>query len=102
MARRRGASGPPPKLVKQLGEQVIALTTRKRGRVFPLLTEAQPQWVFAPKPGRGSHSRKPPVVRDNIVELLGDRPRVELFAREHPPGWNAWGDEIWPGDTDSP
>lgn len=89
-----GASGPRPKLVKQLGEVVIALTTRKRGRVFPLLTESQSQWVFAPKPKRGDHSRKPPVVRDRIVELLGDRPRVELFARDEAPGWNAWGDEL--------
>lgn len=88
-----GASGPRPKLVKQLGEDVLALTTRRRGRVFPLLTEAQEQWVYAPKPPRGQHSRKPPVVRDRIVELLGDRPRVELFARETAPGWNSWGDE---------
>jgi len=89
-----GASGPRPKLIKQLGEVVIALTTRKRGRVFPLLTEAQTQWVFAPKPRRGEHSRKPPIVRSSIVELLGDRPRIELFARDRVKGWDAWGDEV--------
>lgn len=89
-----GASGPRPRLVKQLGEDVIALTTRKRGRVFPVLTEAQVQWIFSPKPRRGEHSRKPAVVRDKIVELLGDRKRVELFAREVVPGWSAWGDEV--------
>jgi N6-adenosine-specific RNA methylase IME4 len=99
-----GASGPRPKLVKQLGEFVIALTTRKRGRVFPLLTEAQVQWVedgtmpteevYAPKPPRGSHSRKPAIVRDKIVELVGDRSRVEIFARDEHPGWNAMGDEL--------
>lgn len=89
-----GASGPRPRLVKQLGEDVIALTTRKRGRVFPLLTESHVQWVFAPKPARGEHSRKPPIVRDRIVELLGDRPRIELFARGAPvPGWDGHGDE---------
>ena len=88
-----GASGPRPKLVKQLGEAVIALTTSKRGRTFKLLTESQVQWVFAPKPARGEHSRKPAIVRDRIVELLGDRPRIELFARERVPGWDGFGDE---------
>jgi N6-adenosine-specific RNA methylase IME4 len=40
------------------------------------------------------HSRKPPEVRERIVELLGPLPRLELFAREVPPGWDAWGNEI--------
>lgn len=39
------------------------------------------------------HSQKPPEVRDKIVELMGDLPRIELFAREAAPGWDAWGDE---------
>jgi N6-adenosine-specific RNA methylase IME4 len=90
-----GASGPRAKLVKPLTESVLALTTRKRGRVFPLLTEAQVQTVFAPKPRRGEHSRKPAKVRSNIVELLGDhRSKAELFAREEFEGWNAFGDEL--------
>lgn len=88
-----GASGPRPRLVKQLGEFVVALTTRARGRVFPLLTQSQVQWVFAPKPRKGEHSRKPPVVRERIVELLGDRSRVELFATGAAQGWNRWGDQ---------
>jgi len=37
------------------------------------------------------HSRKPDEVRDRIVELLGDRPRIELFARDPAPGWDCWG-----------
>jgi N6-adenosine-specific RNA methylase IME4 len=89
------ASGPRPKLVKPVhSEQVIALTTQKRGRVFPLLTEAQEQLIRAPKPPKGSHSRKPAVTRDRIVALVGDRPRVELFAREEIERWNAMGDEL--------
>lgn len=43
---------------------------------------------------RGRHSAKPPEVRDRIVELFGDVPRVELFARERVPGWDAWGNEV--------
>lgn len=40
------------------------------------------------------HSRKPQLVRDRIVELMGDLPRVELFAREAPQGWDVWGNEV--------
>jgi hypothetical protein len=29
-----------------------------------------------------------------IVDLLGDVPRIELFARKRVPGWDAWGNEI--------
>lgn len=48
------------------------------------------QIVHAPV---GKHSAKPPEVRERIVQLMGDLPRVELFAREQTPGWTAWGDE---------
>jgi len=37
------------------------------------------------------HSKKPDIVRDKIIELLGDRPRIELFARQRCRGWDAWG-----------
>ena len=40
------------------------------------------------------HSKKPDEVRDRIVELCGDLPRIELFARQRFDGWNAWGNEI--------
>ena len=40
------------------------------------------------------HSRKPDIVRDKIVELMGDLPRIELFAREKVPGWDSIGFEI--------
>lgn len=40
------------------------------------------------------HSRKPAEARDRIVELMGDLPRIELFAREAAPGWDSWGNEV--------
>jgi len=40
------------------------------------------------------HSRKPDCVRDRIVELCGDLPRIELFARQKTDGWDAWGNEV--------
>lgn len=39
------------------------------------------------------HSRKPEIVRENIVRLCGDLPRVELFARQQTDGWDCWGNE---------
>lgn len=40
------------------------------------------------------HSKKPPIVRKKIIELVGDLPRIELFARERIDGWDAWGNEV--------
>ena len=40
------------------------------------------------------HSKKPDETRKRIVELCGDVPRIELFARQSMPGWDCWGDEI--------
>jgi len=43
---------------------------------------------------RSAHSKKPDEVRKRIVELMGDLPRIELFARDHIQGWDVWGDEV--------
>lgn len=40
------------------------------------------------------HSKKPNVVKDRIVQLVGDLPRVELFARQPTEGWHIWGNEV--------
>ena len=40
------------------------------------------------------HSRKPDEARDRLVQLMGDIPRAELFARESAPGWDCWGNEV--------
>ena len=40
------------------------------------------------------HSRKPDEVRDKIVQLCGDIPRIELFARQKHNGWDVWGNEV--------
>ena len=41
-----------------------------------------------------THSKKPDVVRERIVELVGDIPRIELFARKQYEGWVCLGNEI--------
>lgn len=43
---------------------------------------------------RGEHSKKPDEARKRIVELMGDLPRVELFAREKNEGWDSLGNAI--------
>jgi len=49
------------------------------------------------------HSKKPPIIRNKIVNLFGDLPRIELFARppkdrlfedESYKGWDLWGNEV--------
>lgn len=40
------------------------------------------------------HSEKPNEVRERIVQLLGDIPRIELFARQQVDGWDCWGNEV--------
>ena len=43
-----------------------------------------------------AHSKKPDEARAKIISLMGDLPRVELFARQTPPGWAVWGNEVTP------
>ena len=73
--------------------------TRANAEVCLLATKGKPKRISASVrqiiesvPER--HSKKPDVVRDKIVELCGDLPRIELFARERAEGWSAWGLEI--------
>jgi N6-adenosine-specific RNA methylase IME4 len=40
------------------------------------------------------HSKKPDIVREKIVKLVGDLPRIELFARQKAEGWDCWGNEL--------
>lgn len=49
------------------------------------------QFIAAPV---REHSRKPDEARHRLVELMGDVPRLELFARQATPGWDVWGNEV--------
>lgn len=40
------------------------------------------------------HSRKPDEARERIKDLVGDRPKIELFARQTVDGWDCWGNEV--------
>lgn len=62
-----------------------------RGRPLPRASCGVGSLIEAP---RGRHSAKPSCVREDIVTLFGDRPRVELFAREACSGWTSLGYDI--------
>ena len=78
--------------------------TRANAEVCLLATKGQPKRIsksvrqLIVSPIR-RHSQKPGEARERIVELMGDLPRVELFAREKAEGWAAWGNEV---DSDIP
>jgi len=73
--------------------------TRGNAEVCLFATKGKPtrvnnsisQLIFAPVT---KHSRKPPEVRAEIVNLLGDIPRIELFARQKVEGWDSIGFDI--------
>lgn len=73
--------------------------TRSNPEICLLATRGHPKRISARVHSvidtpAGRHSAKPHEARERIVELMGDVPRIELFAREKVPGWDAWGDEV--------
>jgi N6-adenosine-specific RNA methylase IME4 len=40
------------------------------------------------------HSKKPIETRDRIIRLVGDLPRLEMFARQAPIGWDVYGNQV--------
>ncbi len=42
----------------------------------------------------GRHSAKPDEFRDACESLMGDVPRLEMFARKRSPGWSVFGNEV--------
>lgn len=73
--------------------------TRQNAEICLLCTKGRPKRKSAKvrqiiyEPIR-QHSRKPDETRERIVELCGDIPRIELFARQECDGWDCWGDEV--------
>jgi len=79
--------------------EICLLATK--GQDYPRrINKGIQQIIIEPK---REHSRKPDIARERIVKLMGDLPRIELFARkpegqlfDNPSfeGWDLWGDEI--------
>ena len=78
----------------------LGFWTRGNAEVCLLATRGHPkrqtanvhQFIISPV---REHSRKEEA-SEKIVALMGDLPRVELFARQSPPGWDVWGNEVEP------
>lgn len=62
----------------------------KRGKGLPVLRHNIRKEFFSTV---REHSRKPDEVSQWIVDLYGDVPRLEMFARTKRQGWDAWGNE---------
>jgi len=43
---------------------------------------------------RTLHSKKPDIVREEIVKLMGNSSKLELFARQTTIGWDVFGNEV--------
>ena len=79
----------------------LGFWTRGNAEICLLATRGHPkrqaadvhQFIISPIE---AHSKKPDETRDKIISLMGDLPRVELFARQTPPGWDVWGNEVEP------
>jgi N6-adenosine-specific RNA methylase IME4 len=61
-----------------------------RGNGYTRINQDVEQVLHAPL---REHSRKPDEIAERIVRLVGDVPRIELFARKSRPGWYVWGDQ---------
>ena len=73
--------------------------TRANAEVCLLATKGKPKRINAGirqiiESVPEKHSKKPNIVRDKIVELWGDLPRIERFARNKTDNWDSWGNEV--------
>ena len=71
--------------------RVEILLVGTRGTVSEPKPGEQPPQLIAAACGR--HSEKPHAFAEHIERLFPNVPRLELFAREARPGWDAWGNE---------
>ena len=79
----------------------LGFWTRSNAEVCLLATRGHPkrqaanvhQFIISPIE---EHSKKPDEAREKILALMGDVPRVELFARQSPPGWDVGGTRCRP------
>ena len=77
----------------------LGFRTRGNAEICLFATKGKPkrqspavhQFIISPIE---KHSKKPDEARDKIVQLMGDIPRIELFARQSPEGWDVWGNEV--------
>ena len=77
----------------------VGMWTRKNPEMCLLATKGKPKRFSAgvrqlQRHKVREHSRKPDEIRDEIIRLCGDIPRIELFCRFTQSGWDVWGNEV--------
>lgn len=63
-----------------------------KGNMHKLKKSCKVSAILRQKPTQ--HSKKPDEIRERIVSLFGDLPRIELFARQKFDGWDCFGNEV--------
>ena len=74
------------------GSEIVLLGTR--GKMTQYLISRKIRQLVEASRERKKHSRKPQIIRDRIVEMFGNLPRIELFSRQKTDGWDVWGNEV--------
>lgn len=77
------------------GSESVAITVKGSPKILDrgvrAVFKAEAQIQFESKVMQ--HSKKPTHVRDMLVQLCGNIPRLEMFARESAHGWDVFGNE---------
>lgn len=69
----------------------VCIIGARKGSSQRIITKNIPSWFVAK---RGRHSAKPDEFYDIVDKLVGDVPKVRLFARKHRLGWDSLGNEL--------
>lgn len=72
--------------------EVCLLGISKKTKAHEIVKSHAVHQITEAIPGR--HSEKPFEVQERIIQLIGDMPRIELFARRAVEGWDCWGNEV--------
>ena len=73
------------------GVELCLLATKGKNATKMVINHSVRSYIESP---REKHSKKPDIIRNRIVDLVGDVPRIELFARQKTDGWDVWGNEV--------
>lgn len=75
---------------KKSGCEICLIATKGKAAHKLVINHKINSFVESP---RLEHAKKPDIIRDSIVNLVGNRKRIELFARDNFSGWDNWGND---------
>ena len=77
--------------------QVLVNSSKKILALRPCNEGSRDSFMWCTDASKGKRKPKPITCKlffAKIVELMGDLPRLELFARSKADGWDVWGNEV--------